>query len=476
MTSPHTTSDLSRSDFPSCLSKLHAMQDMCTRAFLACQIVTAFLADPKDLPHNKYTEFHGFVVGFIVALQYTMSDLVMEDCSCYTWVPFNTLLRTEHATEKISVLIRTVLDLCPGHHTNYVPDALIPGVSRSIFAHSTSLRRHLNSIHDGVCSRATIEGYIAGSRLAFKGLRYDVAPLPAICRYPDLLTNSAPIDFYGDGSTFLYPGNELYIGRESTDSPTIYLPDGRNITCHVVSSIEECGTDSEMNPRRINVYRVVFELSKTIIAAMTVFVNFGRFSCHRVMFWRSNSKHRFAGGAMFAHDRMCDRRGDANIPLGTNFGACQKLLEDIALQLHTDPGSRLNADEGKLSMLNSAGEEIWAITASVTTTCYCPNATLRHRSVSFDTSGRRSYICGVCYTCDLDGQCTTNQPVPLVDTPCRSSAPLALCGEDACTTMDTEREKEWRELRWSPLRAAWVGSVIRTAGARSRARARVVVV
>jgi hypothetical protein len=218
-----------------------------------------------------------------------------------------------------------------------------------------------------------------------------------------------------------------------------------------------------MKPRYINVYRVVFEMNKTIIAALVVFANFGHFSCHRVNFWRSDSE------TPFASNKTCTSEGNSRF--SANFGACMEILESIALQLHTDPGSRLNANEGKLSMLNSAGEEIWAITATIDTTCDCD-----HGHYVYDRL-KMQYMEWLCVACDEVGNVIAPQYMcmyrsnefdmnilQLPDMMDQSRDMLLLA--HACNMLLQHNADVWRELRWSRLRAAWVGSVARAASAR----------
>ena len=413
----------SPSKLPSCM--VPKTQQLVIQAFLACQLVQTFLADPKDPPHVDHDAFREFVVGFIVAMQKDIWGLTHR--AREPSVPYY------HIIKVAEELVSSVLALCPGVPSAYIPSGRF---SRDWFM--------LNFIQmaDGNGSRAGIEGFRAGLQLTYYGLDTRFG-LPIIHEHPHLLTLT-------DASTLRFYENDSPVTPESKpfiSGATIELVDGGYIACCVTTAPRRCGG------RINNVYRVTFEMNDRILGTMAMFVKFGAIGCHRVYFGRSG----YSPFACEVYD------WDALItPFGViDFDACMEILQDIASQLRADPGSRLSAGEGKLSMLTSRDKELWAITATVDTKCDCMYAKMR--TLDFASL----YLDGVVIACAGSEQVSTAQEVAL-----RSSVdhhkPLV---EDDRITVFQQRQKEWAALRWSPLRVAWIGAVVRSASARVRAGA-----
>ena len=390
------------------------------QAFLGCLMVQTFLSCPVE--ERPYAEMCEFINGFITSVLVNLPQLTVKTRE------HTMIVHPRHFTSLLVAhrqITHNVLSVCPGVP---VPASCVFSLSDIEILHS-ELR-----ISGGRQSRATLEGYKTGLRLTSPPI---VHRMPPIHDWPScLLMDSLPRSAHEEHHSVYHESEPVDIRRERRASRiTLRLNDGGYVACYV--NLIELG------------YRIVFEMNGDVLAAIVIIIDFGYdYCCHRVKFWHSTC------GVFAGESWTDDQFGDAYYAVREVSSLA--ILKTIALQLRTDPGSRLSAGDGKISMLNSCDNEVWAITTMVNTRCKC------------DAYRGRLGLCleGVVITRAGREQFAVPQAVERY----RPNGHEILISDCYKSALQRHAE-EYATLRWSLFRAVWIGAVVRSAGARVRAGA-----
>ena len=247
------------------------------------------------------------------------------------------------------------------------------------------------------------------------------------------------VDSYETGKPDHCTGDDL----DNVDRMTLHLDDGRQVTCQV-SHQPGFNPDPEYCVQFCN--RVTFLLGDTVLGMIQVNAADGT-TCHQVKF-------RFAGGVPFASNIHEDHDINTLSTLPSIFPVqCRQVLEAIASELTA--GSRFVANEGRLSMVNNLGDEVWAITTDVDDRCLpeCGNCIVNCAGSYYNYYMDALVIvhAGLEQTCVL-------QRVPTdLDPEFREQLEIMYA------EIFEGRTQQLAASSWSPLRALFAGAVVRAA-------------